>query len=561
MFSWNFDFFKLKENSTIKKLSYYSVDPNPMLEDIDLLNFHYEYFLEELTKYLNQIHEVSFSKLYWRVIIGPWLYNFIHIVHDKIKIKKSIIKQYNKVYFLKRPVNLESFQCEDFASFQKMVSENWFNDFLQSLIFKSDKRFIQLDNKSEILDRHLIKSKNYFFLINIYNNIILKYFKQNIMPYQLLNLNISVISKLKLLLMFWKLPLIIPTDYLSKKVNKDLRNLNFDWSKNKNDFLSIFLKKYILYFIPMSYIENYSLIKAQNDNILEKFIPQVIVSSHSHIDIDRHKEFIANAMNKGSKLNVMQHGGGFALNLYHSEIEHENYICDNYLSWGSLCKITKMTYSTSIKLEELKLRKKKFGFCTMFFGNWPKNFYSLGSNPNVGQINRYFQDQNLFIENLNEDVFNNLRIREYFHDYGRNVKNQFYSVNNNIRFFNKNIKLNKIFKNSRIIVNTYNSTTLLECMFHNIPNITFWGDSDYELNRETKLFIKKMKKHNLFFDDPIKAALFINSIWDCIDSWWETKETQLIVKEFQNLYCINSGNALSVFYSNVTSGSRAPEGT
>ena len=51
--------------------------------DYDYLTKLYEAKLIELSDKLNVIHNVSFSLKFWRVIVGPWLAYFIHLLFDR----------------------------------------------------------------------------------------------------------------------------------------------------------------------------------------------------------------------------------------------------------------------------------------------------------------------------------------------------------------------------------------------------------------------------------------------------------------------------------------------
>ena len=47
------------------------------------LDVSYERILDQLAEYLNTVHQVSFEKRYWRILIGPWLFHYIHANYDR----------------------------------------------------------------------------------------------------------------------------------------------------------------------------------------------------------------------------------------------------------------------------------------------------------------------------------------------------------------------------------------------------------------------------------------------------------------------------------------------
>jgi putative transferase (TIGR04331 family) len=81
---------KYKNNFTIN----YNNKLNSLDKDLNYLLNTYELFLEEVGEKLNQIHKTNYSKNYWRVVIGPWLFEFLSILFDNWKKISFIIAIY-----------------------------------------------------------------------------------------------------------------------------------------------------------------------------------------------------------------------------------------------------------------------------------------------------------------------------------------------------------------------------------------------------------------------------------------------------------------------------------
>ena len=60
----------------------------------------YDHFLDELTIFLNNYHNKNFSKRYWSILIGQWLYKFISTISFKWNLINSLKKK--KIYFFKK---------------------------------------------------------------------------------------------------------------------------------------------------------------------------------------------------------------------------------------------------------------------------------------------------------------------------------------------------------------------------------------------------------------------------------------------------------------------------
>ena len=77
---------KKKDIANLKKkqiLQYHWSDTKKVYQDFIYLNNFAEKILVSLSKKLNHIHQTNYSKEYWKIIIGNWLFTFIHILYDR----------------------------------------------------------------------------------------------------------------------------------------------------------------------------------------------------------------------------------------------------------------------------------------------------------------------------------------------------------------------------------------------------------------------------------------------------------------------------------------------
>ena len=63
----------------------------------------YDHFLNELTIFLNNYHNKKYSKRYWSIILGQWLYKFISSISFKWNLINSLKKK--NYIFLKKEIN------------------------------------------------------------------------------------------------------------------------------------------------------------------------------------------------------------------------------------------------------------------------------------------------------------------------------------------------------------------------------------------------------------------------------------------------------------------------
>ena len=112
-----------------------------LIKDFNYINKIYEKNLTYLTKFLNEFHNVNYPKLYWRILIGVWLYKFISIVFERWNSLKKITTKYKKIDIENleyKSKNFIPYGTEDFAYF--IENDDWNNYIYLEIIniFKFD---------------------------------------------------------------------------------------------------------------------------------------------------------------------------------------------------------------------------------------------------------------------------------------------------------------------------------------------------------------------------------------------------------------------------------------
>ncbi len=124
-----------------KTLPYHWDNRQKLYEDWIYLQDVYEKKLVQLANKLNEIHDVTHSLRYWRIIIGPWLCCFIEILYDRYLSIEQAIKfgQVKNTWVPK----FEQDQCipNDFSTFTKWFTSDEYNLLLYSRIIETLKAF------------------------------------------------------------------------------------------------------------------------------------------------------------------------------------------------------------------------------------------------------------------------------------------------------------------------------------------------------------------------------------------------------------------------------------
>ena len=114
------------------------------------------------------------------------------------------------------------------------------------------------------------------------------------------------------------------------------------------------------------------------------------------------------------------------------------------------------------------------------------------------------------------------------HDYGWDQLLRYKSILDKVETDLPSSKqsITKSINESRLYVATYNATTFLETLAANFPTIIFWNPDHWELNKETESYFQLLMDVGIFHRTPYGAAQKVIEVWDNVDAWWMSKNTQ-----------------------------------
>lgn len=526
-----------------------------IINDYKYLNQIYEENLKLISNYLNKYQKVNFSKKYWRIIIGFWLYKFICVVFERWHSLKEVNSNYKKinVEILKYDfVDFIPFGIEDFTYFNQTDSWNKYIYFeiINNFKFNSiDRKYLKnslvFKDKKEIYRRLRYRNNNYknkiffkfqkFFLKNNQN---LDYFVFDTCLSNLEEIRMNIkLNNNPIFFKSIKFNDLYPSLILSKNNISDKRNIDPKFTKNN---FEIFLSKFCLKNIPKCYLEHYKLtVDVLKSHILPKK-PKVIFTT---LGINRSTLmdfYIAKKVTLGSKLVLAQHGGNYGQHQAHWSTTHEPKISERFLTWGFrenkktiplgiIKKIQKVKYDKNSKLILLEIRNR--------------NLFSHALKIDAGAINSkiYIKELNNFFLNLKDnEIVSKLRMKLHDKDFGLQEKKFFLKTNSKLKFI-KSKKPTKFFYNkSRLIINSYASSSHLECMASNMPMLILYVHDLNLLKKDTKEYFIKFKKLGILHSNHKSLYSKLCEIHKEPEKWWLSREIQSIRKKYVNDFAIHN---------------------
>jgi putative transferase (TIGR04331 family) len=122
-----------------KILNYHWNDRKKLQVDFLKINELYEKALDDLSIFLNEFHNIKYSKKFWRIVIGLWLNYFIEVIFDRFEMLKVATNYSDSIFINNYIYDEPSYIPNNMSQFMSFVtSDNW-NEYIYSKIIK--KRF------------------------------------------------------------------------------------------------------------------------------------------------------------------------------------------------------------------------------------------------------------------------------------------------------------------------------------------------------------------------------------------------------------------------------------
>ena len=485
---------------------------------------------------LNKINQVNKSRNYWRVILIPWLYQFLDKTYNKFQILNTIIKD-------KKEIKIYRFSNERIilpTSYENLYevydSDEWdyqINFDIINFFFKNKVEIIEKKNSKIIqkINRKKNKcNKIYFFekkFLKIFDNQKVTFFRGHFGKLEEFKLNLSLNQ--------------LPNNYkiLSKKlkfkINDKIRKKKL--KKINSGVYEKYICENIYKHLPVFFLEKYEHYDNNCDISLPKK-PKVIFNINSLWWHTLLMFYTANkvSLNK-TKLIGYQHGCNYYL--YNSFFnDHEISFCDTYLTWG---------WVTSKKTKRLGVNKtfnkiKEGEDILIINRSAHKYFLNDPSNYNNMEWSNYLK----VLLNLPNNFNSHLKKKLVYRMHPSNTWNEKDFLKKKLKniIFDKNDLKSSINK-SRIIICTFLDTTFLQCISSNIPVVTYFDFKRAKISKKNFILLKNLKKQKILFEDYKELCTHINKNYNNIENWWNSKKVQNAINEFVNIHAFNNNNKIN----------------
>lgn len=288
---------------------------------------------------------------------------------------------------------------------------------------------------------------------------------------------------------------------------------------------------------PTQYLEGFRFAQQRAVRRLRR-APRAMVSSTGWHLAEPAKFFAAELSQRGGRLIALQHGSGYGLLRSMPMEQHERRISDTFLGWGDapglqLAALRGRGRSRSVA------KSRRLLFVATSNPRYPYRFYSA---PQAHELEKYFDWQARFMQELSAPVRDRLAVRLYPYDYGHCLRQRLQQRFPGLRWDGKRTFAASAAESGLIIVD-HPGTSMLTALAGNFPTLLFWDPGLWEFRPEAIPHLEKLRQAGIFHNDPVSAARKLEEILSAgSEDWWNSPEIQAARAEFIGRYAPVSGD-------------------
>jgi putative transferase (TIGR04331 family) len=521
-----------------------------------------EQLLTELAEELNSFHSVAYSRRYWRILIGPWLYCFTQILFDRWSMIQRVTRSYEieGTTILDLPVG--QVVPNDMSDFMLKVVNDLWNHAIYGRILKGwtsvrchhhpaagsvGRNSPRRSSESLSATRQLRKMGGR--ILGAVSAALCQptdaFFISTYLP---IAQDLRLQFALGQIPARWTSPR-VPITAVDPKIRSTFR-----LKANGHDGFEQCVRELIPDQLPTAYVEGYRPLQKLIDSLPWPRTPHVVFTSNSHDADDVFKAWVARKVESGSKLVVGQHGGHYGSGLWSSPEEHELNIADRYLTWGWSDGQVKQFPVGVLRLAARQSKQwDPEGDILLVTGAVPRFSYWMYSVMVAGQTAQYLEDQMRFVEALSPQHRQKLLVRLYSLDYGWSQAARWQQRHPAVRRDDGKGPIEPLIRRSRLFVATYNATSYLETLSRNIPTLMFWNPDHWELRPSARPYFDCLKQVGILHHTPEAAAKRVAEVWDHVDDWWNQPERRHARESFCERFARVPDDPLGVLKTALTS--------
>lgn len=525
-------------------------------DDWHYLQSVYEALLGKTRTALNEHHGTGYSTRYWRILLGPWLYMFTHVLFDRWTMVQRASDCYEIDDTLIRDFPVATTIPPDLRAALSPDSIAWNQHLFGRAIEYQNRipwRRIQACAEKPATPRspaHRTFRRSALIALHTFASSLLAQFTKSSEALILLSY-LPRLEEIKLQLALGQVPKLWQVPQVEAVPPEVARRRQLKIASGGTDAFSRFLASMVPEQIPTVYLEGYRHLKRAAERLPWPSRPRVIFTSNAFVGCEVFQEWAAVKTEEGYPLVIGQHGGFMGVGKRVPGEDHQVKISDRFLTWGwrddrpqvypaaTLTNIGKPLVSWN-PVGRLLLVTFPISLLAFRSMSWP-----VGANQSAS----FVEEQIRFARVLGEPIRASLTVR--IKQAVDRMRRSFYierwkEALPGVEIDPSTEPIERRLRQCRLFVYTYNSTGFLETLGRNIPTVIFWNPSHFELRPSAEPYFEMLAKARIYHETPESAAQHVTNIWNDVAEWWNEPAVQHARRTFCEQYACMPPNPLRV---------------
>ena len=490
------------------------------------LNDLSEKIIAELRISLNSLNNVNFNASDWKIILGPWLNNLLKISYNRFyKVKEALNKNEISEVTIFNCID-EKFVAIDNHHLTMLAGNPMWNAIMYSKIITFLKPNLNINVENLNIDFSRNKKKSIKFMFKDYLSFLFNFLtKKNdaliIQSYLPLFENVKLNFYLKQFPHLWNSIRLTDKIYNIKLRQKIVL-------ETTQDQFEMFIKQMIPRSLPTCHLESFYKLKEIINSSKLPDKPRFIFTSNAYEYDEVFKLYVVLKKKTKTTYIIGQHGN--YLSTLDNSFFKESHVADHYLDWGKN-GFDKNQNGFNFKLINKKVKNDKTGKILILdspYGTNNKIYNRIDENI----VKEKFLHELLLLidKSLHKNIVLKLHTSHKNRDdlYISRIK----SICPDIRIETNDKALFRLFKISKCVIFTYDSTGIYEGMIFNIPTFCIWPNQLNNIKQKYHKFYNDLQRNDILFFEPKHLAQKINNIHNNLDKWWSNIDTKNAVTQF-----------------------------
>ena len=514
------------------------------INDADAL---YESALAALAGRMNKLHGTDYPLRYWRIVLGPWLQHFIHVLTDRYTSLKQAVRLVPSftTTLLAEGSNLTPRDTHDFVM---LCTEDRYNLQLYSELLRlmghvAPERDLPAP-ASNVQRRRRMASH-----LRLSGDSVLRFLWSSVGRLRggpqsaLAEMYMSWPDEWRLI---WDVGLAaqlvrLPDFDPPSQPQFDGRRMELGALDLGSGELGKMAGRLLPRHLPTIYLEGFASLR---ERVLRVSPTQfrAVASLVGWTSIEPFKLFAAEAAMNGARIICAQHGGCYGVARYSLSENHEQAIADRYLVWGWAGESDARKVNVpSPKISAVVNRAASTtGVDSLFVGTeHPRFVFRFHSAPVAGQCEDYFEWQLRFYRALPVELRSHVLYRPPATDFGQRFRTLLPRLCPGVRLDPMRNFRRRLLQ-ARVVVVDNNATTLLEALAADVPVIAFWRDDRWEIRQEALADFEELRRVGVLHGTPESAAGLLGAVVANPRGWWHRPDVRAVRAAFVDRYARSS---------------------